>query len=295
MPDVEDIVIEMSPDGSYDCTPEAFRRLAMKGQKVGLKRGQKVMIKGLKSKPELNGQTAVVKSFSHDKGRYTVAIDKSGQSLALKEANLEKITPMMAQALYNAEREQAIEKAKAKRAEVEKAVAKAKAEANANEEAAKARVEAAAKAEEEKHKKQSANNSGLGKGFDEDGEFHEASLMNSDDEDDKPEPAVEPAPETPTKKKKKKTKKKKMDEPGLEHKVTITDTAVVIAIELSATSVTSMAELSLDVFEEKLNLHQISTNKLLLAVPLTEKVDPDAAAAKFSKKKRRLTVTVPKL
>jgi len=283
MPDADDIVIEMSPDGSYDCTPEAFRRLSMKGQKANLKRGTKVLIQGLKSKPELNGQTAVVKTFSYDKGRYTVAIDKSGQTLALKEANLEKISPI-------AEREQAIAKAKAKRAEVEKNVAKAKADQ-------KAQAEAKAKAEEEANKKQSTSTNGLGKGFDEDGEFHEESLMNSDDEDETPEPAVEPAPESPAKKKKKKKKKNNnnVEAIGLDHTVTITNEAVVIAIELSATTVTSMAELSLDVFEEKLNLHQISSNSLLLAVPLTEKVDPDAAAAKFSKKKRRLTVTVPKL
>merc|ERR1712046_81821 len=96
------------------------------------------------------------------------------------------------------------------------------------------------------------------------------------------------------KNKKNKKKKGKKQAGELGHKVTVTDNTVVVAVELPA-NITSMSELSLDVLEEDLNLRSADTDAILLAVPLPEKVDPDVAAAKFSKKKRRLTVTVPRL
>merc|ERR1719261_1324866 len=116
-------------------------------------------------------------------------------------------------------------------------------------------------------------------------------MDSSDDEtkeaDAATEPVAQPMPDMPTKKSKKQAAE-------LGHKVAVTDNSVVVTVELPAI-ISSMAELSLDVLEEDLNLRSAETDAILLAVPLPEKVDPDVAAAKFSKKKRRLTVTVPRL
>merc|ERR1719409_2107532 len=83
------MVIEISPDGSYDCTEEALRR-RKQGVGSGLQRGQRVIIKGLKAKPELNGESAVVKSFNVNTSRYTVTVASRNVTVALKEQNLEK-------------------------------------------------------------------------------------------------------------------------------------------------------------------------------------------------------------
>ena len=50
--------------------------------------GTKIAIKGLKAKPELNGQIAIVGSLNEDTGRYNVVI-ASGETLALKPEALE--------------------------------------------------------------------------------------------------------------------------------------------------------------------------------------------------------------
>ena len=50
--------------------------------------GAVVRLSGLKAKPELNGETATIKSFNADKGRFNVEVGTS--ILALKGDNLEQ-------------------------------------------------------------------------------------------------------------------------------------------------------------------------------------------------------------
>ena len=57
-------------------------------QPVGTLVGQRVVIDGLSSKPELNGATAATVSYDDLKGRYNVQIESSGAVMALKPANL---------------------------------------------------------------------------------------------------------------------------------------------------------------------------------------------------------------
>ena len=49
--------------------------------------GKLVLLQGVISKPELNGQLGIALSFDDDKGRYAVAL-VGGTSVALKPANL---------------------------------------------------------------------------------------------------------------------------------------------------------------------------------------------------------------
>ena len=92
------IVLNPEHDVISKCTASflQYREPAFKSVEVILdqwcRRGQRVAIKGLKSKPELNGSTAAIESFDSEKGRYTVIIDSTGEKLALKDANLENIT-----------------------------------------------------------------------------------------------------------------------------------------------------------------------------------------------------------
>ncbi|CAE8613318.1 unnamed protein product, partial [Polarella glacialis] len=62
---------------------------------ISFREGDQVILKGL-SKAELNGQRATVDSFQHaTKGRLPVKLELSGQRLAIKPENLEKVGPAM--------------------------------------------------------------------------------------------------------------------------------------------------------------------------------------------------------
>ena len=52
--------------------------------------GQRVQIRGLQAKPELNGQSAAVTSYDREAGRYVVRTDM-GNQVAIKPANLEVV------------------------------------------------------------------------------------------------------------------------------------------------------------------------------------------------------------
>jgi hypothetical protein len=277
MPDIDDLVIEISPDGSYDCTPETLRRLS--APKQTLWRGQKVLIHGLKSKPELNGLCATIKSYNYDNSRYSVTVVAAGhtQTLALKETNLQKITPAKA-----------------------RAIAKEKAEAADGNNIAK--VDAITETKKAVDPNPAPKGGSLGKGFDEEGEFHEERLMESDDDEGKDsingrQPSTVKATSNNKPKPKKKSKKKDSDaavKNSLEHNATLSDTSVVIVVELTS-NIKSMAQLSLDVYTKQITLHETASNSLLLKVALPEMVDPDKAKAKFSKKKNTLTVTITRI
>ena len=49
--------------------------------------GKRVVVEGLASKPELNGNKGTATSFDHAKGRYNVKMDAGG-IMALKPANV---------------------------------------------------------------------------------------------------------------------------------------------------------------------------------------------------------------
>ena len=51
--------------------------------------GQSVRISGLQSRPDLNGQTAVIQSFDFVKKRWVVLIGTDEQQFALKADNLQ--------------------------------------------------------------------------------------------------------------------------------------------------------------------------------------------------------------
>ena len=61
----------------------------------GFAPGQHVLISGLKSKPELNGQTAVVKSYDPGRGRYVLQVGpaQEQQEFALKPDNMQAAAP----------------------------------------------------------------------------------------------------------------------------------------------------------------------------------------------------------
>jgi hypothetical protein len=271
MPDIDDLVIEMSPDGSYDCTPETLRRLS--APKQTLWRGQKVLIHGLKSKPELNGLCATIKSYNYDNSRYSVTVVAAGhtQTLALKETNLQKITPAKT-----------------------RAIAKEKAEAADGNNIAK--VDAITETKKAVEPNPAPKGGSLGKGFDEE------RLIESDDDEQKDsingrQPSTVKAMSNNKPKPKKKSKKKDSGaavKNSLEHNATLSDTSVVIVVELTS-NIKSMAQLSLDVYTKQMTLHETESNSLLLKVALPEMVDPDKAKAKFSKKKNTLTVTITRM
>jgi len=58
---------------------------------VGELTGARAALTGLQAKPELNGATGVVKSFSEATGRYTVQLDTGGEPVMVKEANLKRV------------------------------------------------------------------------------------------------------------------------------------------------------------------------------------------------------------
>ena len=60
--------------------------------------GQRVVIDGLSSKPELNGATAIAVSFDDAKGRYNVQIESTSAVMALKPGNL---TPVSAESPHS--------------------------------------------------------------------------------------------------------------------------------------------------------------------------------------------------
>ncbi len=53
--------------------------------------GCDVVIEGLQSKPELNGQTGRAVVFADDTGRYHIRLDSDGSTVALKPSNLRKV------------------------------------------------------------------------------------------------------------------------------------------------------------------------------------------------------------
>ena len=58
---------------------------------VGELTGARAALTGLQAKPELNGATGVVKSFSEATGRYAVQLDTGGEPVMVKEANLKRV------------------------------------------------------------------------------------------------------------------------------------------------------------------------------------------------------------
>ncbi len=58
---------------------------------VGELTGARAALTGLQAKPELNGATGVVKSFSEATGRYAVELDTGGEPVMVKEANLKRV------------------------------------------------------------------------------------------------------------------------------------------------------------------------------------------------------------
>ena len=58
---------------------------------VGELTGARVALIGLQAKPELNGATGVVMSFSEATGRYAVQLDTGGEPVMVKEANLKRV------------------------------------------------------------------------------------------------------------------------------------------------------------------------------------------------------------
>ncbi len=50
--------------------------------------GKKVVIKGLVTKPELNGRTGRVMKFDDEKGRYWIELDETSETFMIKSCNL---------------------------------------------------------------------------------------------------------------------------------------------------------------------------------------------------------------
>lgn len=61
--------------------------------------GQRVAIKGIENRPELNGATGLAREYSADKQRYAVKLDASGECVLLRAATLEPLPPHMARSL----------------------------------------------------------------------------------------------------------------------------------------------------------------------------------------------------
>ena len=69
----------------------ALDRLRTAVASVGELTGVRAALTGLQAKPELNGATGVVKSFSEATGRYAVQLDTGGEPVMVKEANLKRV------------------------------------------------------------------------------------------------------------------------------------------------------------------------------------------------------------
>ena len=50
--------------------------------------GRRIMLQGLVSRADLNGQCGLVLSFDADEGRYAVQMESDGETVALKPSNL---------------------------------------------------------------------------------------------------------------------------------------------------------------------------------------------------------------
>lgn len=84
---------ETSPAHGGSATASSQQPAATAGRGSEFTTGTRVRLKGLRSKPELNGQSGKVKSFDANKGRYNVVLATGGATLQVKASNLLEHVP----------------------------------------------------------------------------------------------------------------------------------------------------------------------------------------------------------